>query len=1089
MDDASADEFLAKLQSNSGGASHRVPDFAKFRYADGDTLLHRAAWRGKDQAVASLLQDATWKVLVNSRNNFDQTPLLLLCLECRELAEDGHGESIKKILKALLDNGADVNVQSKDGDTPLNLAIHRKSSFIALEILATGKADVNKPTFSRGATPLHIAANRGMLDVALALIDKGADLKLTTHTGESILSWALWGMEEDDITPNQVENTTSPLGLGSGDDYLWDFNDGGISIRSRNSGRASTAEPVVLNFGRDYGRDVDDGSISPRSHNGRGNGDQRGPSAGNGILNALVAALVGDDVWFQMLQLAYREPDLGLVQSALQRLYPEDYKDKEIPVKWLWMAMREDRFKDLEKEMRNAIKSTRRISPRETAKSCESWNALDLSVYLGIPQIVRWLLRGKHWTKLEKEHARSLLELDEDIIIGRAQKFDHRPSIWTEPFAKFGGVRGKKYNYPARRQDDSRYLTNLQSSVLDIYSDKNRFGFLCHSSKVEDLLYSGERSRTGPKPSMEAKVRHLRETVPGFGDNSVYSRSSFRFRWIHLPANCDTATITYLEKDENIDEIAKRFQFLENSWHQLPEGKSERKYMNPNCSRSNLPLSRDRDWADGHEETPYQLALYVPYIKCAPKPPNDQRSSYRLTSCCNPEDLELPFHEAQTLDTYHHGELAAQRDDHQVVSRYVEHQQEDDTACLSSDILQVGQLWLWVIDKETIVTGTSHSPEALDDASQDIDPVFEKILNRLDSNGKNFNKEAVFASMNSFVKFILGFYVNIADNLALDIHLEGLKKEHDIERARKPDISVPVYTIFASSIEEVNQKENDLRDSFRERMKTASTGDAAEAENIHAAVVDATNALAEIKDIRGELTMIRSVVRTQQRVWDQLFNRPAENGGNPDNVQNSSSWKSTDPDYVLGRTQTLLEFAHETEKNVESVLELRMNQLSLNEAENSRKLAENAGKQAEQARKQGQTVLVFTVVTVIFTPLSFLTSLFALNISTFPHSGEMVVYQPGWVAGILVGSLVIFSFLVWGAIEIYQRRLPQTFQEHLENLFPAKSSNKRHREALSQEVRDRVQQLPEVLRYLPGGWGNTFRRRVNETQTRGSSFA
>ncbi|GAW25915.1 putative Mg2+ transporter -like Zinc transport protein [Rosellinia necatrix] len=219
---------------------------------------------------------------------------------------------------------------------------------------------------------------------------------------------------------------------------------------------------------------------------------------------------------------------------------------------------------------------------------------------------------------------------------------------------------------------------------------------------------------------------------------------------------------------------------------------------------------------------------------------------------------------------------------------------------------------------------------------------------------------------------------------------EELEKLEEIPADNSQHISVD--TIFASSIEKVNKNENDLRNSFRKQIISTSSGIASKETNgIHRAVAEATEALTEIKDIRGELNMIRSVVRTQQRVWDQLFNRSSGRDENPENPQNINSWKSTDPSYVLSRIQSLLEFAEETERNVESVLDLRMNQLNLNEAENS--------------RKQGETIMVFTVVTVIFVPLSFLTSLFALNISVFPHAGDNVLYQPGLVFGSLCKCL------------------------------------------------------------------------------------
>ncbi|KAI0138928.1 hypothetical protein F4776DRAFT_42940 [Hypoxylon sp. NC0597] len=97
--------------------------------------------------------------------------------------------------------------------------------------------------------------------------------------------------------------------------------------------------------------------------------------------------------------------------------------------------------------------------------------------------------------------------------------------------------------------------------------------------------------------------------------------------------------------------------------------------------------------------------------------------------------------------------------------------------------------------------------------------------------------------------------------------------------------------------------------------------------------------------------------------------------------------RNTDPDYVLNRIKDLLRYAEETEKDTSSILGLRMNQLGLHEA--------------AESRRQGRILMAFTIVTIIFLPLSFLSSLFALNVATFPHLGDDLFYQPGWIFGIL----------------------------------------------------------------------------------------
>ncbi|OMP84411.1 hypothetical protein BK809_0000192 [Diplodia seriata] len=200
--------------------------------------------------------------------------------------------------------------------------------------------------------------------------------------------------------------------------------------------------------------------------------------------------------------------------------------------------------------------------------------------------------------------------------------------------------------------------------------------------------------------------------------------------------------------------------------------------------------------------------------------------------------------------------------------------------------------------------------------------------------------------------------------------------------------------------------------------------------------------LDDIKDIRDELNIISSVVQEQKPVWSQLFNQPRGSSIRDDGYE-SRQWSNTNPSYVLKRVDDLLQEARETERNIISVLELQMNQLNVVEAEDS--------------RKQGRILMGFTVVTVLFLPLSFLASLFALNVSTFPHSGDEVQYQPGWIFGImckfhkcteerylthdLVGATLAFILLL---LILVREDLARAMAEGLKRQFKAALSTKPH---------------------------------------------
>ena len=57
-----------------------------------------------------------------------------------------------------------------------------------------------------------------------------------------------------------------------------------------------------------------------------------------------------------------------------------------------------------------------------------------------------------------------------------------------------------------------------------------------------------------------------------------------------------------------------------------------------------------------------------------------------------------------------------------------------------------------------------------------------------------------------------------------------------------------------------------------------------------------------------------------------------------------------------------------------------------------------------------QTILVFTIVTIVFLPLSFMSSFFAIGIAAFPK--DNITGETNWPLGIVTGLLCKWPFLV-----------------------------------------------------------------------------
>jgi len=92
------------------------------------------------------------------------------------------------IVGLLRSNGADVNALSKDGRTPLHLAVSWNNKDIA-DLLIRNAADVNAGNGKYG-TPLFEAAFRASTEMAQFLISKGADVNATKKDGMTVLDAA-----------------------------------------------------------------------------------------------------------------------------------------------------------------------------------------------------------------------------------------------------------------------------------------------------------------------------------------------------------------------------------------------------------------------------------------------------------------------------------------------------------------------------------------------------------------------------------------------------------------------------------------------------------------------------------------------------------------------------------------------------------------------------------------------------------------------------------------------------------------------------------------------------------------------------------
>jgi len=124
-----------------------------------------------------MVENAPYENL-NTRDHNGNTPLMWAASQGNE-----------RLVEALLDQGAMVNMQNFVGETALFIAAARGFYRICSLLIEHG-ADTRFSTIE-GATPLHIAAASGHLEVIKVLISKGAFINSVDEEGDCPLHYAI----------------------------------------------------------------------------------------------------------------------------------------------------------------------------------------------------------------------------------------------------------------------------------------------------------------------------------------------------------------------------------------------------------------------------------------------------------------------------------------------------------------------------------------------------------------------------------------------------------------------------------------------------------------------------------------------------------------------------------------------------------------------------------------------------------------------------------------------------------------------------------------------------------------------------------
>ncbi|KAH9206745.1 hypothetical protein DL95DRAFT_486120 [Leptodontidium sp. 2 PMI_412] len=313
-------------------------------------------------------------------------------------------------------------------------------------------------------------------------------------------------------------------------------------------------------------------------------------------------------------------------------------------------------------------------------------------------------------------------------------------------------------------------------------------------------------------------------------------------------------------------------------------------------------------------------------------------------------------------------------------------------------LVMVDQLWMWILDEKTIITS------------------FPRRW------GKNrADPSAVHKSLRTRLKTARHDEIRSAFDLALIVVDQCSRVFFD--RAKTIGRHPNLIDIFADAIRGVTYKQTAAFDQFltytqlaakeynsREKAKTSAT------QNTLLNINPEGNLLKEVKDILDELHILTRLKIQQQIVAESFvkhirhsllpkitishLSQPSTDfqlGIPEDNIilgsgrsrdrrrveQDNAKWTLSRAENLLdgikGRIReltTLEEAAKGTSAALKDLLTLKQQQSGIFEAR-------EAVKQATETLKQGRSIMLFTVVTIIFLPLSFISSIFGMNTKEF----------------------------------------------------------------------------------------------------------
>ncbi|KAF5691998.1 ankyrin repeat protein [Fusarium circinatum] len=993
------------------------------------TPLHLAAQRGFRSVVRKLLDEGAANASAGDEDGW--TPLHFAC-------SAGH----TAVIDELLSHGADPGLTDSYGENLLHQAISygQKAAF---DMIIEKCPELLNITSKAGETPLHMAilsGNEQMVDVCLK---KGAAVNIKDNNGWTPLMMVVRfkdksGMDKLIQHLKGVESELSP------------------HLDTRDDDRKT---PLMVAYERRWSEGVKDLCRAGASHNAFDNRRRTALhyAVESGMMPIIETAIENTDSKLLLKtdvtgNSAFEDFDFNqATHDSIANLFSEHVFSASAPREALeWAAKGSKRGK----VFRMLVK---RLTPEHTFDGIdvEKLSLCELAVHSRLPWVL-WIVidnfpaTSEALAQVEKAH-----ELAKNLPPPETKSKKSKKLIRPEPtraalsdmqsylndFIMAETYRRSLFKPLKPREGLEEVLPRFKATITQflVGGIEGEAKWIKQSRPVQDVIH-----HEGPaKIAQETMDRWF--TYPQTKDDM---KITTQLKWIHLPMIWMEDLLKKI-LDERVSSRREKnsiASFLRSSWVQVPDRTSDSRSMRPlyvtkqhdeigmpeKVDRSLTPEAEGVDpcptpgddevansktkikSAQRQDEStlPTMSAAYMPYLSFSKHSksyitdvPNEREVFYVKLLQAYKDD---PLHRSATLDEsyYHFGpdeESREDRDDRnrtQVVTGYLEKEIGESDQTLT--LIRVKQLWVWTILDEWVITATSH---AVDEAQEDDLP--RDFLNH-----PVVQEQITEAS--SHPKFAARIATLIA-NYCVDAYERKRTSEEKINDSSSSNShggsekrTRSIRQIFSDTVNDIARKEKRL---FQDSHKLTGSQKKDNTDKLETVLTGASNLACDIKDLRDELNILRSIVNSQETVQREM-------AGNPETSVGITGL------YFRKDIEEMENVAKRTQESVDTILSLAETEI--------------ANDQARQATKQGRTMMVFTVITIVFLPLSFLSSLFALSDVPFaqtPGWVHVVIFLVSFAIAVPVASIAIFSDVVakhwekiWDPIE---KRLLDYWDGHL----------------------------------------------------------